>query len=471
MLTRMMVLATSLILLWSCGTTGPVMAQGGNQGGNGGTPPGGILIDPDGSIRRNESESLSSSRLKKLLSDAKKKTAGEVDRVSSLRCVSLQMLEKECNRLLTAGTALPVEIACLAGLTRIDYVCFVGDSDSSSGEEADVILAGPAEPVAVLPGGRAVGTESGRPVVLLDDFLVALRNVRNLQPVGCSFDPDPQRLAASQQYLNQNQQQNSVRAGVKMFERMAEVLGNWKISVFGVPQTSRMALAMVEADYMLKQLTLGRENPGVRGFRSQLMLLKPGEDIMRRWWFVISYDAIETDSERRCFHLSGSRIQLKGQDEVTDASGNRRDADTNRKSTELYASQFTEKIDELAAKVIAFADLQNLIDVLTVNAIIRRSRDEGVCQWNPGLFADETALPAAQFAAPAFVPSLSNARTAGRGFLVGLVAGGVSVDTRTVLDPAHLVTADREFPVLRPVSVTPARWWWDVSQEKPLDNR
>ena len=119
-----------------------------------------------------------------------------------------------------------------------------------------------------------------------------------------------------------------------------------------------MAAAMVEADYALKRLTTGDENPQVRGFRSYLSMMRPNADSLRRWWFSPRYDAIETNDQQTAWQLSGPRLQVSAQDEIVDANGNRQDAPSTHVSLEKYAQQFTEKIPDLAEKVPAIAQLQ-----------------------------------------------------------------------------------------------------------------
>ena len=145
--------------------------------------------------------------------------------------------------------------------------------------------------------------------------------------------------------------------GQLVVQQIGGVLGRWKVTVFGVPESSHMAAALVEADYTLKQLTTGDENPQVRGFRSYLSMMRPNADSMRRWWFSPRYDAIETNDQQTAWHLSGPRLQVSAQDEIVDANGNRQDAPSTHARLEKYAQQFTEKIPALAEKVPSIAQL------------------------------------------------------------------------------------------------------------------
>ncbi len=269
---------------------------------------------------------------------------------SHLRKISLRDFDVEIDRLLRAGQPLPDSILNLAGLTRIEFI-FVAD------EGRDAIIAGPAEGFAAQPDGRVVGTDSLRPVLCLDDLRVALRTADSRAMFGCSFDPEPGRLAKTQQLLQQNTTAASAAEAQRGFQQIGGVLGRWKVTVFGVPESSHMAAALVEADYTLKQLTTGDENPQVRGFRSYLSMMRPNADSMRRWWFSPRYDAIETNDQQTAWHLSGPRLQVSAQDEIVDANGNRQDAPSTHARLEKYAQQFTEKIPALAEKVPSIAQL------------------------------------------------------------------------------------------------------------------
>lgn len=453
----------------------PLLAQGqggnqggGNQGGGGqgggNQIPGGILIDADGVIRSATGSDVRSAALQQRLRQAAETSLSrELQHRSDLRKVSLRQLAAECRRLTEQGHPCTAEMQCLAGLTRVEYVFIVPHVPEHAQDETadDVVIAGPAEAFAALPNGRVVGVESGRPVLLLEDLRTVLNHGTAGHPVGCSFDPDPTRLAKSQEFLRQNQRLPSVQAGVRMFQGMADILGHWNVSVFGVPNDSRMAMSLVEADIMLKRITLGLENPGIRGFRNQLTMLKPGDDVLRRWWFVPHYDAIETQPGLPHFRLSGGRFQLMAQDEVLDAAGNRRDAEITSQSSEKYAQQFTAHAEELSSRFAALADLQNIIDLLVVGALIRQSQASGQLTGPPEVLRDAGPWPLPKYQVPKQVACLSNARLAGRGLMLGLVAGGVSIRAAEVVGQARETAPERPFPVFRRPRDVGARWWWD----------
>ena len=432
--------------------------QGGNQGGgaggnaNGGV--GGIRIDANGLVDQTLAAAMNHRELQKLLeSSAARSLSSELNQASELRKVSLHSLDIEIDRLLKAGQPLPSPVLNLAGLTRIDLI-FI------SHESQEVIIAGPAEGFATQPDGRVVGTKSRRPVLCLDDLLVALRTSHHSAAFGCSFDPDQGRLAKTQQLLRQHRTASSAADAQRGFVQIGGVMGNWNVSVFGVPAYSHMAASFVEADFALKRLTTGDENPQVRGFKSYLSLMRPNADSMRRWWFSPKYDVIETNNEQTVWRLMGPRLQVSAQDEIVDANGHRQDAPVTHVSLEKYAQQFTEKIPALAEKVAAIAQLQNIVDLLLVAAIVERSGSENRLNWQPLVFDEEQRLPLHEFGIPRETPSIVKVRMAGERSVLGLIAGGVTVTPRRILADAK-TTSGGDGLALPVRSNHNSSWWWD----------
>ena len=428
--------------------------QGGGVGGNGNGGVGGIRIDANGLVDQSVTAALNGRELQKRLENsAARRLPSELNHTSELRKISLRELDAEIDRLISSGDPLPDAVLNLAGLTRIDFVFIVGESN-------DVIIAGPSEGFATLPDGRVVGTKSHRPVLCLDDLLVALRMSANRATFGCSFDPDPGRLAKTQQLLGQSKSANSAADAQKGFLQIGGVLGNWNVSVFGIPESSHMEASFVEADFALKQLTTGDVNPQVRGFKSYLSLMRPNADSMRRWWFSPKYDSIETNADQTAWHLSGARLQVSAQDEIVDASGNRQDAPSTHVSLEKYAQQFTDKIPAIAENVASIAQLQNLVDLILTAAIIDRSRSEQRLNWQPLVFDDEQRLPLQEFGIPKETVSIVKVRMAGERTVLGLIAGGVVITPRKILAESKSVI-NVDGLALPETKDHNSSWWWD----------
>src|SRR5690606_9573044 len=94
--------------------------------------------------------------------------APDIATPSPMRMISLNRLEKAVEGRIAGGRHPSEEMLHLAGLTRLQYVFFYP-------ETGDIVIAGPAEPWAKDVSGRARGIKSGRPIVELQDLIVALR--------------------------------------------------------------------------------------------------------------------------------------------------------------------------------------------------------------------------------------------------------------------------------------------------------
>jgi len=430
---------------------------GGNQGGGnqgGGGFPGGIVINADGIISspaaRRINPALEQKRLKAL---AEKVLSSDIAVASELRKVSLVRLEQELRQAIDNGQEVSLPLRYLAGITQIQYLFALP-------ETGDLVIAGPAEGFAALQDGRVVGVETGRPVLVLDDLLALLRLSNINQTLGCSFDPDKQRLAEANAWNNTNNSPTSLAAAKQRFYQMAKVLGHWDVTVFGLPESSHAAVLTVEADYQLKRLALGLDRPKIRSFRSHLDMARPGENTMRRWWFAPHYEVIEKSVDGNSFHIAGPRLQLLSQEELVDAQGNREDAAFTEISAEKYTQQFNKHINTLCEQIPCFAGVQNLFDLAVVVALIRRDNMAQKVNWTPGLLLDNEAFPIQSYNVPTEVPSLVNVKTAGSSLLIGLIGGGVTIFPGNVIRRTNELSAEKIPEIIAPVGED-AAWWWD----------
>jgi Protein of unknown function (DUF1598). len=406
--------------------------NGGNQFDNGLGGVGGVLIDAEGIVRLRTDRPVSSAALKKQLSRfAQEALPANIVTESPARVVSLRQLEALLAKSVEENTNLPLEARYLAGLQRIDTIVF----DS---ENRDVYLVGPAEAFGPDAQGRMLGVNSGRPTLMLEDLIVALR-ASGLESgtIGCSIDPTPENMQRLQEFLRQNSTPAVAGQVQQRFRMMANVLGNQVITVWGVPENSHFALAIVEADLRMKRISLGLDPAGVPGIRSHLSLLRPQGNSLQRWWFVPMYDPLETNPQRTVFHLKGQRVKLLAQEEISDASGRRSDAAMTRQSTEKFAQLFTKHFQELADRSPPFAELQNLYDLAVVATLIRIEgpRHLGDNSFPVMMASSEVALP--HYPAPKSVPSSSTFRSAGAGTMLGLV-GGVTIDISPVVQATQV---------------------------------
>lgn len=428
--------------------------QGGGQGGGfGGQFPGGIAINAEGLIAapqaRRINPRLEQKRLKEVAGNF---LSTDLTVASELRKVSLNRLEDACRKAIEAGNPIPVECQYFAGITQIHYLF-------ASPETGDLIIAGPAEGFAPLQDGRVVGVETGRPVLTLDDLLAMLR-IKNLrQTLGCSFDPEPDRLARCQAWNKANNAPASAAVARQRFFQIAKILGNWNVSVFGLPDSSHAAVTTVEADYQLKRVALGIDRPRIRGFRSHLDMAGRNEQTFCRWWLAPRYEVIERSEDGNAFHLAGPRLQLMSQNELVDAQGNRSDAAFKQVSVEKYTQLFNKHIEELCKQLSSFAAIQNLFDLAVISALIQSEQLTNRVGWQPDLFMDEEKLKLSKFYVPTEVGSLVNVKPLGRSLLVGLIGGGVTIVPNQIISRSTVLTSEKT-PDVAP-STDVKTWWWD----------
>ena len=434
--------------------------QGNNQGNNGNA--GGIKIDAAGVVSLAIANDASGALDKKRREAVAKKTLNaDLNQPSKLRYVSLVELERTVEQHLSQQKPIPDDVFFLAGLQQIEEVFVLP-------ETKDLVIAGPAEGFAPDAVGRMIGVTSGRPVLRLDDFVVALRTLSQTQQVGCSIDPVPARLAELQRYIKQG---GPATADVveSRFKQMDDILGMQTVRVDGVPAESHFGVAFVEADYRMKRISMGLENPGVKGLKSHLSMIGAGQNTMQRWWFVPLYDAIYRSQDGLAFRFAGQRLQQLAEEELSDAQGNRFAAATTRVSTKAFAKQFTEKFPELAAKSPIFGELQNLTDWTVFVALLQQEKLAESINWKMTTLMDEKRLSVPTFNAPKQVPSAVNYKRAGS-VIVGLVGGGVVISpSQTLKKSVTQAPAEQRLDSAREIATSTNRsethrWWWDAAK-------
>lgn len=403
-------------------------------GVGGGVDVGGIRIDAEGLVSAIAPLKETPAAAKKRMAAYEKSSLAELLGVSSeSRRVSLRQLDELLASTLKAGGEIPPELKYLAGVTRIDYIVI-------DRENNDLAIVGPAEGFAPDTQGRMRGINSGRPVLNLEDLLVAWRAVEtDHTSVTCSIDPTPEGITAFNAFASQNQVAKPNTVG-KLFDTMAKRLGRQVISVNGVPKDTHFGVVLVEADLRMKRIALGKDPSQVKGVTSQLQFQRSGGSTLSRWWFTPLYDSIEANEDRSLYRLSGQRLQLLAQDEFTNAQGNRSKAPFTKQGSNQFARQFTDHFPELAVSHPVFAELQNLFDWMVVCTLIRNHQLDESIHWKPAVLGNSTQLPTQVFPAPDGVDAVAMTNRVGQ-TVFGLV-GGVELNAREiVLQTARLETA------------------------------
>jgi hypothetical protein len=393
----------------------PALAQMGGFG-FGGQAVGGISVDARGIVQDLDPQA------REALAVARRQALGEMaaGSQSALRKVSLARLIAAVEQFAAGQQPLPPEALLLGGLERITHV-FV-DPDGH-----DIILAGPADAAVVDAQGNLVGAASGKPLLQLEDFLVALRAIEGARAGGmrCSIDPSPEGVARLQQFLkNQKTIGSDPEATLRSME---EVMGPQMVTVGGVPTNSRFARVLVAADYRLKRIGMGLEPSGVKGIPSYLELVPPGTAsaaTLPRFWLEASYDPIARDPDELAWQLSGRRMKCLTETDLFGKDGAKRGAGPTDKLAASWCAKMTDHYDELAAEQPVFAELANCVDLAVVAALIhgRQLDQRAGLDLSPLLDATRVSLPA--YEAPSTIPTVASAIKKGSRWVVS-ASGGV----------------------------------------------
>ncbi|HEY4761439.1 MAG TPA: DUF1598 domain-containing protein, partial [Thermoguttaceae bacterium] len=279
---------------------------------------GGVAIDTQGVLENIQTDALG--QLAKLRAEALQKAPADINGFAELRKVSLRRLEAAIEECTKSGKPLPDEIRLLGGLQQINYV-FVYP------EQKDIVLAGPAEGWKVDARGNVVGVTTGRPVMLLEDLLVALRSANEAANGGirCSIDPTSQGLTKLRSLVSTFKTINNPQTAAQGIE---ETLGMQQITVAGVPATSRFAQVLVAADYRMKRLAMNFD-PAPQGLKLPSFLhmvstsSKGMSNMLPRWWLEPSYEPLLRDADGLAWELRGASVKTMTEEDFLTSTGSR----------------------------------------------------------------------------------------------------------------------------------------------------
>ncbi|WP_417385950.1 DUF1598 domain-containing protein [Gimesia sp.] len=430
----------------------------------------GVRVDPNGMLHHISKQELKG-ELEALGVKARKASLNKnVSQNSQLRLISLTRLEKEVQQLIEEGRS-PVEtMKMLAGLTKVEYV-FVYPEDQ------EIVIAGPAEAWIYNEQGLPVGVESGRPVLQLDDLVTILRTFSDQGEniFGCSFDPRAEGLARVNEFVTQSNARGplSAGAGVRNYTRqLKEKLGVQDITLYGVPDTSRVARVLIEADYRMKLIGIGKMDAG-KNIPSYFDLLAQESNASGlnlealRWWLTMKYDSVLHNPQRTAYQVVGSSVLCQSENQIVTKEGERLRTGKAEKLNREFAANFTKHYQELAQQDLVYADLQNIFDLALVAALMRNEQLANRAGWEMNAFASNGAYRPAEFEAAHTVDTVVNHRVYNGKDVVVQVAGGVRVDTNSVVKNQQNLKVSPEVGAVSAQSKAPAlpagRWWWDLA--------
>ena len=410
---------------------------------------GGVAINVDGVLSApTQEDALVLQRLRRT---ALEQAPADLEAWTDLRAVSLKQLEAKIAASVAADQPLPEEVKYLAGLQRVQYV-FVYP------EQGDVVLAGPAEGWDMDELGNIVGATTRRPVLLLDDLMVALRTreASRMEAISCSIDPTAegvQRLRGVMARINTMGNPDVIK---RTYE---QALGPQTVSVTGVPANSHFARAMVAADFRMKRLAMNFQPAPVDNMPSFMHLMKAGsrgtQSMMPRWWLAADYEPLARDAEGLAWELRGPGVQCMTEEDYFDADGKRASSKKAGGAATRWAKTLTERYDELAQHDSAFGMLRNAMDLAVVAALLEKEQLLSLVGLQlPQLTQD---APIAEYNAPTSVDSKVSFVKQGRNWVVS-ASGGVQLLPWTVAD--NVEQNDDLANVRQQLTSADDRWYW-----------
>ncbi len=423
----------------------------GGMGGGGfgfGQAVGGIAIDAEGIISNIDPaarQELSATRRAALAKAVPLEAA-------AVRHVSLAGVIKAIDE--AAGGPLPPKVIFLAGLQRVTHV-FV-DPDRH-----DIVLAGPAEAITIDAAGNAVGEDSKRPPLQLEDLVAALRAIDAARSGGirCSIDPTPEGLTRLQTLMRL---QRGLGANPDAtLRRMEEALGPQVVSVGGIPGDTRFAHVLVAADYRMKRIGMGLEPSGVPGLPSYTALVPAGGSAaaMPRFWLEPTYEPLSRDPDELAWQINGRHMTCLTESDLLAKGGVKRGQGAADGVAKKWCAAMTTHYDTLATRQPVFADLVNCIDLAVVAALIQGRQLDRRAGLDLAVLLDDQKLPVPAYRVATTVPTIATKLRKGNGWVV-TASGGVQFQPWAVATESVEAT---ELVAARAASLEPRpadRWYW-----------
>ena len=442
---------TELINLILTTTAGPWQTIDGDGGPDPVFSFSGVCVDAKGVLNRVEKRDPAGTLSAIVLAARKAAMNGDVAAQSELRMVSLTRLEREIAARLDRGERVSEEMKQLAGLSSVQYV-FV-DADSK-----ELIIAGPA---------KADG------LLRLEDLVTVMRTYegRGKQMFGCSIDPRKDNLAAVKSFVEGSQARGPLAAGQsKQFaKQIGDTLGRQDITTYGVPADSRVARVIVEADYLMKLIGVGKADGGANvpsyfDLLAKQPKLATGSLDALRWYMTLNLSEVLHNDGRTAFELKGTAVKCLSENQFLTAAGERTSTGKAEPINRQFAESFTKHYSELAAAHPVFADLKGVFELATVAALIQQEGLDIAAGWDRGVFASSGSFRTGQYAVPKEVDSVVNHRVFNGKDVVVQVAGGVQANVIGVVADASKESKAPAEGLKKAGQLPEGRWWWDASK-------
>ena len=311
-----------------------------------------------------------------------------------VRLVSLRELVTSAEAYASNWDELPPELLAPGGISRV--VGFTLDSSSD-----DVLLIGEVVP--------------GAPRLSIDDLVAAVRSVwkENATPF-CSLDPDPENIG-----------------------------GDQRVRVSGVPADSGFALAMLEADYLMKRMIADQVKVESPGYVSYIDLVrnvirkKKDRESANRYWLcpcpLQTGDIVISPDGRVVIFNSG--IQVLSEQMMISHDG-LVGAGHVDETADRWAAGLTQALPDLERRYPEYQHLHGLFDLVLLSKTWQKIGSDS--QW----IARLAALPCRKVSVPTTYKGITVERTLDQaGTITCVFRGGVRV--RTAASPRAIIVTDQ----------------------------
>lgn len=412
---------------------------------------GGILIDADGMLRQ-----MTADQQTELLGHMRRELVAvpaDLTGDSTVRKISLRKLNEQLHDSLEAGKQIPDEIRYLAGLQRVEYVAVLPEAQ-------DIVLIGPGGGWHVTDTGAVVSTATKRPVILLDDLIVAMRSASGARQtaISCSIDPTAEGRVALNKFLSKQK-----RFHKRILAQAKKIMGPQQITLTGVSKDSHFAQVLVAADYRMKRIAMHLEPSPVDEIPSFLELAKKRRgavsDLMPRWWLACDYEPLARSEDGLTWQIRGSRVKAMTEDQIIHADGSVEQTGKTNPVAEEWATTMTENYEQLSLVEPVFGQLQNVMDLSVVAALIQHQNllEKANCGNLPMLTTQAGDGALTRWEVPSWVATESSVMKNGRSFIL-TASGGVQ------LDPWYFASRSEVSPEIQEIRDGVGQgnnWRWD----------
>jgi hypothetical protein len=274
------------------------------------------------------------------------------------------------------------------------------------------------------------------PAVELDNLVVALRNVWKkylvvkdsqyyYSPPGCSIDPNAGVVGSLQQIgrtILASQKSDDIQMNI---ERWKSVCGQpQSVRVLGIPQATKFAKIMIEADYDMKRIVDGSDRLNLEGFQSlpdmtlnliQAQWKRYGRILiplstLNRFWFYPGRTGFTGDGQ--LVLLEQSEVTLLTEREYLTQRGEIAGSGESDSLANAFANNFSLRYREIAEQKPIYAELDGLFRLTALMNIIQSRDDVAKAGLDINYFLDE--YPIKPFLVSNALPGRSNVKQAAR---------------------------------------------------------